>query len=416
MASGGPRVSISQISTFSASFADDLAAYSAAGLDGIGIWELKLGDGPDDAERSRRSRASGLDSASAVPVVPSILPLPLLGGPEDPGERLEAMLASLHRLAPFTPSGIVCLTGTGLGREPDEAAPRRRRRPAQLAAEAEGLGLRISLEPYQRDGGEEWTIATTIPDAVDLIRDAGDSPALQLQFDVWHLWNTETLFDDIANHVGRFAGVHVCDVREPTRGWADRALPDREARRCPASSGTRRRRLGRPLRHRDLLRRRHLRVRRTTTRSGGSRPRPQRSISARPSSRHGRHAGSSRLSIDPPRRIPRPSASAAADSEGVEDETTEFPPGAHDRRGRWRRRARRDRRGPHDRGHTDRDRLGVRLEGRDGAVRRPGARGREAPRQAGQREGRRRRPQAPDQDVRHAGQQAGDREGLCAAS
>ncbi len=224
MASGGPRVSISQISTFSASFADDLAAYSAAGLDGIGIWELKLGDGPDDAELEA-FRASGLDSASAVPVVPSILPLPLLGGPEDPAERLEAMLASLHRLAPFTPSGIICLTGTGLGRGPDEARRDVVDGLRQLAAEAEGLGLRISVEPYQRDGGDEWTIATTIPDALDLIRDAGDSPALQLQFDVWHLWNTETLFDDIANHVGRFAGVHVCDVRVPTRGWADRAAP-----------------------------------------------------------------------------------------------------------------------------------------------------------------------------------------------
>jgi sugar phosphate isomerase/epimerase len=224
MASGGPRVSISQISTFSASFAGDLAAYSAAGLDGIGIWELKLGDGADDDELDA-FRASGLESASAVPVVPSLLPLPLLGGPEDPAERLEAMLASLHRLAPFTPSGIVCLSGTALGREPDEARRVVVDGLRQLAAEAQALGLKIAFEPYQRDGGGKWTIVSTIPEALELIRDAGDSPALQLQFDVWHLWNTETLLDDIATHVERFAGVHVCDVRVPTRGWADRAAP-----------------------------------------------------------------------------------------------------------------------------------------------------------------------------------------------
>ncbi|HST18511.1 MAG TPA: sugar phosphate isomerase/epimerase family protein [Gaiellaceae bacterium] len=224
MASGGPRVSISQISTFSASFADDLAAYAAAGLDGIGIWELKLGERPGDAELEA-FHASGLASASAVPTVPSVLPLPLLGGPEDPAERLAAMLASLHRLAPFTPSGIVCLTGSGIGREPDEARQLVVDGLRQLATEAEALGLRIALEPYQLESGEEWTIATTIAEALELIRDAGDSSALQLQFDVWHLWNTETLFDDIANHVDRFAGVHVCDVREPTRGWADRAAP-----------------------------------------------------------------------------------------------------------------------------------------------------------------------------------------------
>src|SRR5207302_5108168 len=111
-----PRVSISQITTFTASFADDVRLYAAAGLDGIGIWELKLaGDSLELFE------ASGLESASAIPDVPSILPLPLLGGPTDPAERVEAVCASLERLAPFRPSGVVCLTGTALGRDPEEA-------------------------------------------------------------------------------------------------------------------------------------------------------------------------------------------------------------------------------------------------------------------------------------------------------
>jgi sugar phosphate isomerase/epimerase len=224
MASGRPRVSISQISTFAASFADDLAAYRAAGLDGIGIWELKLGDGPDD-DALERLDASGLERASAVPAVPSFLPLPLLGGPDDPRERLDALLASLHRLVPFAPGAVVCLTGTGAGRDPDEARRIVVDGLRALGAEAESLGLRIALEPYQRDGGAEWTIVSTIPEALELIRDAGDSPALQLQFDLWHVWNTDTLLDDIARHVDRFAGVHVSDVRSPTRGWADRAAP-----------------------------------------------------------------------------------------------------------------------------------------------------------------------------------------------
>jgi sugar phosphate isomerase/epimerase len=221
---GRPRVSISQISTFNASFAEDVAAYRAAGLDGIGIWESKLGDGPDDDALELLER-SGLDRASAVPAVPSVLPLPLLGGPEDPGERLEAILASLHRLAPFAPSGIVFLTGTGVGRDPDEARRLVVDGLREIGAEAASLGLRIALEPYQRDDGEDWTIVSTIPDALELIRDAGDSPALALQFDVWHLWNTETLFHDIAEHIDRFAGVHVSDTRLPTRGFADRAAP-----------------------------------------------------------------------------------------------------------------------------------------------------------------------------------------------
>ncbi|HEX6761271.1 MAG TPA: sugar phosphate isomerase/epimerase family protein [Gaiellaceae bacterium] len=224
MPSGGPRVSISQISTFGASFAEDVAAYAAAGLDGIGIWELKLGEGPDD-EALEQLAASGLERASAVPAVPSILPLPLLGGPDDPRERIDAFLGSLHRLAAFEPGAVVCLTGTGAGRDPDEARALVVDGLQELATEAASLGLSIALEPYQREGGAEWTIATTIPEALDLISDAGDPSALRLQFDVWHLWNTDTLYDDIGEHVDRFAGVHVSDVRLPTRNFADRLAP-----------------------------------------------------------------------------------------------------------------------------------------------------------------------------------------------
>jgi sugar phosphate isomerase/epimerase len=219
-----PRVSVSQITTVRSSFAGDVRRYSEAGLDGIGVWELKLGE-DGDAPALEAFEASGLESAAAVPTFPSILPLPLLGGPEDPAERVEAYCASLERLAPFRPSGLVCLTGTGQRRDPDEARSVVVEGLRTIAHEADRLGVRIGLEPYRRDGGELWSIVSSIPEAVSLIEDAGDPPSLGIQFDVWHLWDTRTLYDDIAAEVGRFAGVHICDYREPTRGWADRALP-----------------------------------------------------------------------------------------------------------------------------------------------------------------------------------------------
>ena len=215
-----PRVSVSQITTVRSSFADDVRLYAETGLAGIGVWELKLAD--DSLELFDQS---GFDSAAAVPAIPSILPLPLLGGPEDPAERVEAFCASLERLAPFRPSSVVCLTGTGEGRDLDEARSIVVDGLRTIAHEADRLGVRIGLEPYQRESAELWTIVSSIPEAVSLIDDAGDPPSLGIQFDVWHLWNTPTLYDDIAAEVDRFAGVHVCDYREPTRGWADRALP-----------------------------------------------------------------------------------------------------------------------------------------------------------------------------------------------
>jgi sugar phosphate isomerase/epimerase len=217
-------LSVSQITTLRSSFAEDVRAYAALGLGGIGVWELKL-EGVDEAEAAAQLEASGLRSASAVPAAPSILPLPLLDGPDDPAERIEAYCRSMERLAPFKPSGLVCLTGSAQARHPDRAREIVVDGLKTIAAEAERLGLQVGIEPYQREDRRPWSIVSTIPEAVELIHEAGDPPALGIQFDVWHLWNTPTLERDIADEVGRFVGVHICDVRSPTRSWADRALP-----------------------------------------------------------------------------------------------------------------------------------------------------------------------------------------------
>ncbi|HXR10791.1 MAG TPA: sugar phosphate isomerase/epimerase family protein [Gaiellaceae bacterium] len=216
------------MSTLTSSFADDVRTYAAEGLDGIGIWELKLGDGPDD-DALALFRESGLGSATAVPVVPSILPLPLLPGPDSPRERVDAILHSLERLAPFAPAAVLCFTGPG----DREAALRGLR---EVAAEAERLGLRIALEPFQADGIESWSVLNTLGDAAAVVEEIG-SPALGIQVDTWHLWNTPDLFEEIDRHARLIAGVHVSDWRDPTRGWADRVLPGDGVAGVPAILG-----------------------------------------------------------------------------------------------------------------------------------------------------------------------------------
>lgn len=220
----GPRFSISQISTLRASFAEDVHAYRAAGAEGLGIWELKLPAG-GDAEALESLEASGLASTNAVPLVPSVLPLPLMEGPDDPRERLEALCRSLHRLAPFRPDAVVCLTGAAGNLDPDTARATVVEGLRTLAAEARTTGLRIGLEPYSRHGGEDWTIVNALPEAAGLIDDADAADAVGILFDVWHLWDEERLEEHLAEHIARVAGVHVSDVREPTRSFADRVLP-----------------------------------------------------------------------------------------------------------------------------------------------------------------------------------------------
>jgi sugar phosphate isomerase/epimerase len=218
-----PKVAISQVSTLAASFDDDVRAYAAAGVDGIGVWELKLGDGPDD-EALEALAASGLGSSSAVPAVPSVLPLPLLAGPDDPQERIDALCASVHRLAAFRPSAIVCLTGPAGARDRDAARELAVDGLRTVAAEAHAAGVRLALEPFQVEGIENWSLVNTLTEAAELVDEIG-SDDVGIQFDVWHLWNTPELPDELERHFQLVAGVHVSDWRDPTRGWADRVLP-----------------------------------------------------------------------------------------------------------------------------------------------------------------------------------------------
>jgi sugar phosphate isomerase/epimerase len=205
-------------------------AYADAGADALGVWEIKLPDG-GDADALEQLAASGLGSAAAIPAIPSILPLPLMEGPEDPAARVEAICASIHRLAPFEPSGIVCLTGPG-----DEQRDTVVEGLRTIGEEAERAGVRVGVEPINRIGGENWTIISSLPEAVELLEHA-DRPALGIQFDTWNLWNTPRLLDDIARHSDRFVGVHVADWRDPSRGWCDRVLPGDGVADLPAILG-----------------------------------------------------------------------------------------------------------------------------------------------------------------------------------
>jgi sugar phosphate isomerase/epimerase len=204
------RLSISQITTVSAPFDADLDAYRAAGADGIGIWEFKLAE--DSLEGFRQS---GLAAATAVPAVPSILPLPLMEGPENPAERVEAICAGIRRLAPFEPPCVLFLTGPGENRAAILDGL------SAIADEGQRSGVRVALEPIQREFAHLWTIVSSLDEAAALIAEAGAD--VGLMYDTWHLWSEP--LEQIERHRDRIYGVHVADRREPTRNTNDRVLP-----------------------------------------------------------------------------------------------------------------------------------------------------------------------------------------------
>ena len=205
------RFSISQITTVGQSFADDLDAYRAAGADGVGIWEMKLGD--DSLERFR---ASGLQAASAVPEIPSILPLPLMEGPDDPAERVEAIRSAVRRLAPFEPECVLFLSGPGDDREAILEGIR------AIADEGRAQGVPVALEAFRREFAHFWSIAASLSEAQSLIDEAGVAD-VGLMYDTWQLGGEP--LEEIERYRDRILAVHVADVRDPTRNTNDRVLP-----------------------------------------------------------------------------------------------------------------------------------------------------------------------------------------------
>ena len=204
------RLSISQITTVTQTFADDLDAYRAAGADGVGIWEMKLAN--DSLERFR---ASGLGAAAAIPAVPSILPLPLMEGPEDPAERVEAIRSGIRRLAPFEPECVLFLTGPGDDRATVIEGIR------AIADEGSAQGIRVALEPIQREFMDLWSIVGSLGEAAALVDEAGAD--VGVIYDSWHLWREP--LEEVERHRDRIRGVHLADWREPTRNTNDRVLP-----------------------------------------------------------------------------------------------------------------------------------------------------------------------------------------------
>jgi sugar phosphate isomerase/epimerase len=204
------RVGICEWTTFPASFENELVAYRAAGAGAIGILEFKL-EGVDDVRG--KLRESGLAASACLPAAGSILPSPLIPGPDEPEARVESICRSVGRFAELEPGCVFFLTGPGEDR----------------AAVVEGIcrigeagrqhGVRVALEPIHPSQAEVLSFVHTIAGALELIGDAD----VGILFDTWHL--------AAVSHVGRIRGVHVADRTRPaTRSDFDRALPGEGSR------------------------------------------------------------------------------------------------------------------------------------------------------------------------------------------
>ena len=185
------KLSLSTISTLNASFAEDVAAYAEAGFDAIGLWEFKLPD--DDAANVALLRAPGSSVSNCVPTVPSFLQLAIPGmeGPADPEERVEAICASIRRLAAYDPECVLCLSGPLGGRSEAEGREIVVDGLRRAAAAARDAGVRLGFEPIHPAQRESAGFVTSLADALALL-DEADADDVGIMADTFNLGHEPT--------------------------------------------------------------------------------------------------------------------------------------------------------------------------------------------------------------------------------
>jgi sugar phosphate isomerase/epimerase len=215
------KLSLSEISTVSATFEEDVAAYAAAGFDGIGIWEFKLP--ADDAANLALLREAGLAVANCIPTVPSLLPLRLPGmeGPTDLRERVESLCASMRRLAAYEPESVLCLTGPAGDLDPTDARAFVIEGLREIASVAQEAGVRFGLEPAHPAQHDTVSFVNTVADALTLLEDAG-LPDVGIMVDTYNLWHERP--EALAEVADRVTGLHVAD-EPPDATRTDRVFP-----------------------------------------------------------------------------------------------------------------------------------------------------------------------------------------------
>jgi sugar phosphate isomerase/epimerase len=202
-------------------FESDVAAIRDVGLSAMAIWSPKLGQGRD-LEFMKLMRDSGVRASVCSLSVVSVLPEIYFGGPTDPTARVEAMCSGIERLAAFSPSGVVALTGGGEGRSAGEARRIVVNGLREVAATAAKYGITIGLEPVRYPEGT--SLVSTMSDTVALVQEVGEDN-LRIAYDVWHFWDSPSLLPDITKFGNLMNSVHIADWRTPPRGKMDRVLP-----------------------------------------------------------------------------------------------------------------------------------------------------------------------------------------------
>jgi len=226
------RFSVSQLMLPGSPFEEDVDVAAGLGI-GLGVSEAKLPEGHDE-ELAGLMQSAGVWSGVAVPAVIGPLKDAWRGGPDDPGERVDAVCAAVDRLARFKPSTFLVVTGAR-ALYPRHVARRivldGLRRIADRAA-THSMTVSVEVLRDEMNGSLYSDLARTF----ELIDDVG-ADNVGVLFDIWHMWDAPDVLMELETVAHRIFAVQLADWRDPTRWNGDRVLPGDGIADIPALLG-----------------------------------------------------------------------------------------------------------------------------------------------------------------------------------
>jgi sugar phosphate isomerase/epimerase len=202
------RLSMNQMTTYRWTFEEDLHHSRLAGYDGIGLWVRKLREFGEE-------RAIELISESGMAVSNVSWEGGFTGA--DAATSRENLAAAQDTLALCGALGAGCLTIYSGGRNGHTSRHADRLLRAaldRLLPFAEEAGVPLAIEPMHPACADDWTILTSLPAALELVRDY-ETPALRLALDTYHFPLGETAWPILSELAGYLSVVHLGDVAAP---------------------------------------------------------------------------------------------------------------------------------------------------------------------------------------------------------
>jgi len=208
-------LSLNETTTFRWSFEDDVANYSAAGIEAIGVWRQKLSDyGQDRALkliRQHHLKVSHLFWAGGFT------------GSEGHSyrESVEDTADALRTAAALGTGCLVVCSGARAGHTFNHARRLVQEAIKELVPLAEEYGVVMALEPMHPGCAAQCTFLNTLDDALGIIQAIGH-PHLKLLLDTYHLGQDPGLVERIPEIVSRIALVQLGDAKHPPLGEQNR--------------------------------------------------------------------------------------------------------------------------------------------------------------------------------------------------